>query len=62
MAKLDALPKPRPLAKMAYEALKASITSGKLAPGEIYNEMALAKELNISRTPVREALLELSTN
>lgn len=62
MAKLDALPHPQPLARMAYQALKESITSGKLAPGEIYNEMALAKELNISRTPVREALLELSTN
>lgn len=62
MAKLAALTQPQPLARMAYKALKESITSGKMAPGEVYNEMALAKELNISRTPVREALLELSTN
>jgi DNA-binding GntR family transcriptional regulator len=62
MAKLAALTQPQPLARMAYQALKESITSGKLIPGEVYNEMALAKELNISRTPVREALLELSTN
>ena len=62
MAKLAALTQPQPLARMAYQALKESITSGKMAPGEVYNEMALAKELNISRTPVREALLELSTN
>jgi DNA-binding GntR family transcriptional regulator len=46
---------------MAYKALRDSILSGHLVPGEIYNEMAIAKELGISRTPVREALLELST-
>jgi DNA-binding GntR family transcriptional regulator len=45
---------------MAYDALRNSILSGQLKPGEIYNEMSLAKELGISRTPVREALLELS--
>lgn len=33
---------------------------GQLKTGEIYNEMAIAKDLQISRTPVREALLELS--
>ncbi len=33
-----------------------------MRPGEIYNEMALAKELEISRTPVREALLELAAH
>jgi len=32
-----------------------------LKPGQLYNEIAIAKELNISRTPVREALLELSS-
>ena len=48
------------LAKMAYERLRDSILNGQLEPGQIYNEMALAKELGISRTPVREALLEFS--
>lgn len=60
MPKLTSLKQPQPLAKMAYDALRASIVSGHLKPGEIYNEMALAKELEISRTPVREALLELA--
>lgn len=60
MVKLRALNHPLPLAKMAYEALRDSILTGKLVPGEVYNEMALAKELGISRTPVREALLDLS--
>jgi DNA-binding GntR family transcriptional regulator len=60
MIKLRALTQPLPLAKMAYERLHDSIIHGQLRRGEVYNEMALAKALGISRTPVREALLELS--
>jgi GntR family transcriptional regulator, rspAB operon transcriptional repressor len=60
MAKLKAITQPLPLAKLAYERLRDSIIHGQLLPGEVYNEMALAKDLGISRTPVREALLELS--
>jgi DNA-binding GntR family transcriptional regulator len=60
MPNLKTLKQPLPLAKMAYESLRESILKGELAPGEIYNEKGLAKELGISRTPVREALLELS--
>jgi DNA-binding GntR family transcriptional regulator len=58
---LRSIEQPLQLAKLAYEALRDSILSGHLAPGSIVNEMALAKELGISRTPVREALLELSS-
>ncbi len=50
-----------PLSKIAYETLRNSILIGELKPGEVYNEMSLAKELGISRTPVREALLELAS-
>lgn len=60
MPKLKAISQPLPLAKMAYERLRDSILHGQLVPGEVYNEMNLAKDLGISRTPVREALLELS--
>ncbi len=60
MSKLPAIAKPASLAKMARDALLNSILSGELNTGEVYNEMALAKDLGISRTPVREALLELS--
>lgn len=60
MTKLKAITQPLPLAKMAYEILRDSIIHGQLRAGEVYNEMALAKDLGISRTPVREALLELS--
>ena len=52
---------PKSLSKIAYSTLLKSILDGQLKPGHLYNEIAIAKELNISRTPVREALLELST-
>ncbi|MEW5721493.1 MAG: GntR family transcriptional regulator [Thermodesulfobacteriota bacterium] len=61
MPKLKTINLPVSLSKMAYDALRESILSGQLKPNEMYNEMALAKELGISRTPVREALLELSS-
>lgn len=62
MPKLQKLEQPMPLAKMAYETLRDSILAGHLKPGEVYNEMVLAKELGISRTPIREALLEISSH
>jgi len=58
---VKAIKKPLPLAKIALKSLRDSILSGKLVPNETYNEIALAKKLGISRTPVREALLELSS-
>jgi DNA-binding GntR family transcriptional regulator len=58
---LSELNKPEPLAKMAYNALRGSILSNTLTSGVIYNEKNLAQQLGISRTPVREALLELSS-
>jgi GntR family transcriptional regulator, rspAB operon transcriptional repressor len=61
MVNLPAIVQPLPLTRLAYDRLRESILSGQMTPGEIYNEMALAKELGVSRTPVREALLELSS-
>ncbi|HZJ45598.1 MAG TPA: GntR family transcriptional regulator [Pyrinomonadaceae bacterium] len=43
-----------------YELLKGWILGGKLKPGEKVVELALAKQLNVSRAPLREALLALS--
>jgi DNA-binding GntR family transcriptional regulator len=60
MPKLQSLNRPDSLSKLAYDALLKSILSGELTASEIYNEKSLAEELGISRTPVREALLELS--
>ena len=48
------------LKEQAYDILKEMILTGKLEQGEIYNEKTIAEVLGVSRTPVREALLELS--
>lgn len=45
---------------MAFTAIRDQILSGALAVGEILSEQALAAELGISRTPVREALSRLN--
>jgi DNA-binding GntR family transcriptional regulator len=60
MAKFQPLDKPESLAKLAYDAILDSILDCRLSSDEIHNEKEVAKDLGISRTPVREALLELS--
>ena len=50
------------LQHQAYEHLKNSIMSGELRSGYIYSETRIAKELGLSRTPVRDALQRLSQN
>ncbi len=42
-----------------YEHIKSNIFAGRFAPGERLAEEHLAKELGVSRTPVREALHKL---
>ncbi len=60
MPKFAAIKQPESLAKMAYETIRKSILSGQWKIGELYNEKAIAADLGISRTPAREALLELA--
>lgn len=45
----------------AYEYLRSSVLSGRFSPGTRLGEEHLAKELGISRTPVREALQKLES-
>jgi DNA-binding GntR family transcriptional regulator len=45
----------------AYEYLKGAILSGRFNPGERLTEEHLARELGISRTPIREALHKLES-
>ena len=52
-------PPAKTLAEQAYEQLEEMIVSLRLAPGTIINETTLAKELNLGRTPIREALKKL---
>ncbi len=50
-----------PIRGEVRRALLAALLHGDPAPGSSLNEPALATELGISRTPLREALLELQT-
>lgn len=43
----------------AYAALRADILDGVLEPGAVLSQVQLARELGISRTPLREALRRL---
>ncbi len=47
------------LAEQAYEALRRAIVAGELVRGQKVTERALAELLNISPTPVREAIRRL---
>ncbi len=47
------------LADDVYEQILSAIINGQIAPGERLIQEKIASEINISRTPVREALLRL---
>jgi DNA-binding GntR family transcriptional regulator len=44
-----------------YERVRSAILDGDLAPGAVMSQVALAEELGISRTPLREALRMLQS-
>jgi DNA-binding GntR family transcriptional regulator len=48
------------LGQRAYTALREAIRDGALVQDRVYSEGELAESMGISRTPVREALIELS--
>jgi DNA-binding GntR family transcriptional regulator len=53
--------RPSPSLKdQAFESIREAILGGRLKPGILYKEQGIAGELGISKTPVREALLELA--
>ncbi len=47
------------LHEQTYEALRESILSGEMAPGDRLVETQLAELLQVSRTPIREAIRQL---
>ena len=49
----------QPLTTAAYEALRESVCTGDLAPGERLIQSELAERLGVSRLPVHEALQQL---
>ena len=46
--------------EQVYQYLKTALIKGELRTGEIYSEQQLADQLNVSRTPVREAVMQLT--
>lgn len=52
-------PSHKTLRDWVFECLRTSIISGDLAPGQRIVEADLAKQLDVSKSPVREAILQL---
>ena len=58
---LERLRRPQSLAALVTEQIRNLIITDKLALGEQLSEAALAEQLGVSRTPVREAFQRLET-
>src|SRR5260370_41542237 len=58
-AELPSLFRAESLAEQAYRAIRAGIATGLFSAGERVTERGLAARLNVSATPVREALRRL---
>ena len=54
------MPKFKTLKDHVYDYIAEQIMEGRLRPSEKINETAICEELSISRTPVREALIQLA--
>lgn len=50
----------RPAASQIFGFVRDAIISMELSPGQMISETALAQQFGVSRTPVREALIQLS--
>lgn len=60
MAILDALSERSSLRETIAEKLRGAIITGEMRSGQVYSAAALAQQLGVSATPVREAMLTLS--
>lgn len=49
----------RPLREIVYEELRMQILTGKIKPGTRMMEIELAQDMDVSRTPIREAIRKL---
>lgn len=54
------LDRSRPLRDQIYLIVRNLLLTGLIRPGEVIDEKAMAAQLNVSRTPVREAVKRLS--
>ena len=60
-AVVSRITRPRSLTSIVVDQIRELIITGKLALGDQLSENALAEQLGVSRTPVREAFLRLAT-
>ena len=54
------LDRTRPMRDQIYPLVRRMILTGAIKPGDVIDEKAIAAQLNVSRTPVREAVKKLS--
>lgn len=52
----------RPLKEHVYDYIAARIESGELSAGDRVSEQTICDAMGVSRTPVREALIQLASN
>jgi DNA-binding GntR family transcriptional regulator len=60
MYNLSKLEQPGTLQNLAYERIKSLLINGQLEFDEVYSANHFAEILGVSRTPIREALLQLT--
>lgn len=59
MKKFDSSPAQNPVRAHVYKEIRTAIFDGDFLPGTNLTELRLSSELGVSRTPVREALMQL---
>jgi DNA-binding GntR family transcriptional regulator len=50
------------LHEITFQKLRSLLVEGSIAPGSKLNERELAEQLNVSRTPIREAIRRLAAD
>jgi DNA-binding GntR family transcriptional regulator len=59
---MSVIAKPESIARQVYRLLRGRIMAGEIPGGAVLTGVELARELEVSRTPVREALLLLEAD
>ena len=58
-AEHELLPRGRSAAQLAYDYVKARLLDGRFAGGTLLSENEIAQRLDVCRTPVRQAFVQL---
>src|ERR1017187_7739867 len=58
---LKPVSRPLALGEQVYNALRAELREGAIGAGQAMQEVQLAEQLGVSRTPVREAMARLAS-